>query len=83
MHLSKKQNDCYYLLFTLGKMENELIKQSLILQNIMTILKQILEEMKDGDLNEDFYNNLFQVIDQTANATILFLQKIQKLNAEK
>ena len=63
-------------------MENELIKQSLILQNIMTILKQILEEMKNGDLDEDFYNNLFQVIDRTANATILFLQEIQKLNVD-
>lgn len=59
-------------------MENELIKQSLTLIDIMTTLKQILEKIKNGDdTDEDFYNELFQIIDRTANATILFLTEIQ------
>ena len=62
-------------------MEEELIKQSLVLAKIMTTLRQILDEIKNvnTDIGEDIINNLYQVIDKTADTVILFLTEIQKI----
>lgn len=62
-------------------MEEELMKQSLTLMKIMTTLKQILDEIKNTntDISEDIINNLYQVIDRTADTIILFLTEIQKI----
>ena len=58
-------------------MENQLINQSLILIDIMTTLKQILQQIKNNNINEEFYNNLYQVIDKTTDATLLFLMEMR------
>ena len=57
------------------------MKQSLTLMKIMTTLKQILDEIKNTntDISEDIINNLYQVIDRTADTIILFLTEIQKI----
>ena len=41
----------------------------------METLKEILQELKD-EIDEDFFKNLFEVIDKTANVVILHLQEI-------
>lgn len=62
-------------------MEEQLLKQSLTLMQTMTMLRQILDEIKNAntDIGEDIINNLYQVIDKTADTVILFLTEIQKI----
>ena len=63
-------------------MENRLIEQqqqSMLLHQIMTVLKEILRQIKDQDIDEEFYNNLFSVIDKTANVVILHLEMINEI----
>ena len=62
-------------------MENELMQQTIILTEILLTLKLILREMRDGvDIDEDFYNNLFNVFDKTADVIISFLELLKETN---
>lgn len=63
-------------------MENqkELTEQSIILTNIMVLLKRLIENIKDQNVDKDFYNDLLEVINRTADSTIIFLQKIHDQN---
>lgn len=55
--------------------------QSIILTEILYTLKLILREMKDGvDIDEDFYNDLFQAFDKTADVVISFLELLKETN---
>ena len=65
-------------MFTLDKMQNQLFEQSILLQEIMITLKQILRQIKDEDIDEEFYNNLFKIIDKTADVAMLHLQLINE-----
>ena len=64
------------------EMEMELIKlvqqqQSVRLYNIMTVLTQILHEIKNkGD--EELFNRLFNVINKTADVVIAYLEMINE-----
>ena len=57
----------------------ELLTQTLIIIEIMTTLKQIMDEIKNAntDINEDMINQLFEVIDRTSETMILFLTEIR------
>ena len=44
----------------------------------MITLKQILRQIKDEDIDEEFYNNLFKIIDKTADVVMLHLQLINE-----
>lgn len=55
-----------------------LIEQSKMLIEIMSTLKEILHYVKnENKMEEDFFNELFKVIDETGNAAIQFTEAIQ------
>lgn len=46
----------------------------------MVLLKRLIENIKDQNVDKDFYNDLLEVINRTADSTIIFLQKIHDQN---
>ena len=55
-----------------------LIEQSKMLIEIMSTLTEILHYVKnENKMEEDFFNELFKVIDETGNAAIQFTEAIQ------
>ena len=55
-----------------------LIEQSKMLIEIMSTLKEILHYViNENKMEEDFFNELFKVIDETGNAAIQFTEAIQ------